>query len=148
MTAAIEQELPRVGNKTVAMFVVGALAGFALGLPTAYALVRENSAAATAGDYARAGQLITESQEALRASQPERALASLLEAARLHPQNEVVQNNLCAALNELHHFEAAIVACNSALSLNKDFVLAKNNLAWAQGASERAKVAAAAASKP
>lgn len=148
MTTAIEQEVPQVRKKTVALFVVGALSGLAMGFPAAYALTRDDSAVATAGDRARAALLITDSQEAIGASQPEHALALLLEAARLHPQNEVVQNNLCAALNELHHFEAAIVACKSALLLNKDFSLAQNNLAWAQRAPERAKVAAAAGTKP
>lgn len=130
------------------MFVVGALAGLALGFPAAYALLRENSGAARGGDDAKLGSLITESQQALSTSNPEHALAVLLQAVNLNPKNDAVQNNLCAALNELQHFDAAIVACTEAVLLKDDFELARNNLAWAKAARARAQATAAAPPQP
>jgi predicted O-linked N-acetylglucosamine transferase (SPINDLY family) len=144
VTAAIEREPPKVGRTLVPLFVVGALAGLALGFPAAYALLRPNTAAQTK----KMAFLISDSQEALGSSKPERALALMLEAGRIDPESEVIQNNLCVALNLLEHFEAAIVACNAAIRLNDQFQLARNNLAWAKSARDRAKATAAAPSKP
>jgi Flp pilus assembly protein TadD len=146
VTASVEEERPKVGSKSVAVFIVGVLAGLALGFPAAYALLRPTSAAA--GEEAKVASLITQSRQALDSSKPDRALALMLEAGRLNPKSEIVQNNLCVALNELEHFDAAIVACNSALLLKDDFQLARNNLAWAKSARDRAKATAAAPSKP
>jgi Flp pilus assembly protein TadD len=148
VTVAIEQGQPEGGKRFAAIFIVGALAGLALGFPAAYALLGRNSALTTAGDDAKSGFLITDAQQALNTSNPDRALALLLEAAALSPKNEVVQNNLCATLNELHHFDAAVVACNAALRLNSDFELARNNLAWAKQSRERVKATAAAPAQP
>jgi Flp pilus assembly protein TadD len=146
VTAAIAQEQPKVGKTSVAMFVVGALAGLALGFPTAYGLLRETSAVPTTDEEARLASLISAGAQALN-SDPDRALAQLLEAERLNPRNPTIQNNLCVALTALHHFDAAIVACNAAILLKDDFQLARNNLAWAKSTRDRAK-ATAAASKP
>jgi Flp pilus assembly protein TadD len=148
VTDAPLQAQPDGRKRHLGLFVVGALAGFALGAPVAYALLPADSAAATAADYAKAALLITDSQQALNTANPERALALLLEAVRISPKNEVVHNNLCATLNELHHFDAAIVACNSAILVNEDFELARNNLAWAKGQRDRAKTTAAAPARP
>jgi Flp pilus assembly protein TadD len=126
------------------MFVVGALLGLALGFPTAYALLRDNSA----GDDTKQASLINESRHALENSKPDQALAALLEAERLNPKNETIQNNLCVALIQLQRYDAAIAACNAAIRLKDDFQLARNNLAWAKSARDRARATAAAPSKP
>jgi Flp pilus assembly protein TadD len=148
VTAAIEQGQPEQGKRSVAMFVVGALVGLALGFPLAYALLPADSAVARASGEAKSALLLTESQQALGSANPERALALLLEAAGLNPKNEIVQNNLCATLNELHHFDAAMVACTAAISLNEGFELARNNLAWAKAARDRAQAAVTASAPP
>jgi Flp pilus assembly protein TadD len=53
------------------------------------------------------------------------------QAVRLAPTDARAYNNLCVADNGLQDWPSAITACQEALRLQPDFVLARNNLAWA-----------------
>jgi Flp pilus assembly protein TadD len=144
---------PKLDRKSSILFVAGALAGLALGVPTAYGLFRASSeqrvevpSKSTEVVHSALLRLIPESQAALANDQPQRALDMLLEAERIDPKNAVVQNNLCVAYIGLGRHDAAIAACNAALLLDQSFQLARNNLAWAQSA--RTKAAQAASATP
>ncbi len=59
------------------------------------------------------------------------SIADAQEALRLRPAYAEAYNNIAAAYNSMHQWDAAIVAARTAVSLKPDFQLAKNNLAWA-----------------
>jgi tetratricopeptide (TPR) repeat protein len=145
----------KLRRASVVMFVTGVLAGLALGIPAGSALSRvtasEGAAAASQGaamPSPELARLIGESQTRLNEKQPERALAALLAAERLDPKNELIQNNLCVAYMDLGRPDAAIAACKTAILLNGDFQLARNNLAWVQSTRDKASHAAAPPSAP
>ena len=66
-------------------------------------------------------------------------IAAAEEALRLRPDYPEAYNNIAAAHEDLHEWDAAISAAREAVRLKPDFQLAKNNLAY----SERQKQAAA-----
>jgi hypothetical protein len=126
-------------NKQLAVFAAGLLLGALIAVPLAYLLPARESASLP---EVRIQSLLDQSQKALADAHPEQSLAALIEARRLAPANEAVQNNLCVAFTLLHRFDEAMAACDAALRVKPDFQLALNNRAWATA--ERAKAAAAA----
>ncbi len=65
------------------------------------------------------------------------SIAAARQALNLQPAYAEAWNNICAAHNDLKHWDDAIQACQEAVRLKPDLQLAKNNLAWA--VSEKAK---------
>jgi tetratricopeptide (TPR) repeat protein len=133
-------------------FIAGSLVGLAFGVPSGHALLRgggdESPSAvlvpvpprAVAPHEGSVASLIDEGRQALRNGQPERALATTLQAERLDPNDANVKNNLCAYLGELHRYDEAVAACNAALRLQPGFKLARNNLEWVQAERSKARV--------
>ena len=70
--------------------------------------------------------------EFFRAGMPARSVETSLEAIRLNPRMAGYFNNLCAAYNDLHQYQQAVVACENALRLDPALQLARNNLVWAR----------------
>lgn len=68
----------------------------------------------------------------IRANQPGRALPILDSVLADDPHNAVAWNNRCAANNMLMYYGEAIADCTRALRVSPDFLLARNNLRWAQ----------------
>jgi Flp pilus assembly protein TadD len=124
------------------------VAGLALGIPAGHALLRDRAESVLVAARAepllpsdppqsRASALVEEGRRALRGGQVERALELAREAERLEPDNANIKNNVCAYLGKLRRFDEAVSACQGALELQPDFMLARNNLTWVR--SERAK---------
>ena len=51
----------------------------------------------------------------------------------------IAYSNMCAAYNQIHQPDSAILACGKALLLKPDFDLAKNNMNWAKQEKEKQK---------
>jgi predicted Zn-dependent protease len=125
-------------------FVAGALVGMAVGIPGAYAIAKLSPDVAAVAAPPRAlgpkvNHWIDQGMAALRDKRPARALWAFHKAAHLAPNNPNIENNRCAAYNELGRYEDAIAACNGALRLRPDFPLAQRNLAWAESQLRKAK---------
>jgi tetratricopeptide (TPR) repeat protein len=90
---------------------------------SAQAKLRDNP---TAGNY---GELAFQYYQA---KSPARSAEAGREAVRLSPHELEYANNLCAAYNDLHQYQQAILACENALQIDATSQLAKNNLLWAQ----------------
>lgn len=138
-------------RKYIVGFVAGGLAGLAAGIPLAYALFRaspDSFAAVTVfgaqAEDPKVTAVVTASHEALVAGKPEQALELINAAKHTAPRSAPLQNNLCVALIRLGRYDDAIAACNTALTVDPHFQLARNNLSWAE--QERAKRRAASAS--
>jgi tetratricopeptide (TPR) repeat protein len=133
-------------------FIAGTLVGLALGVPSGHVLLGGGDhtpapaaqvlgpVRAPAPPEVSVVSLIDEGRQALLRGQPERALATAVEAERLDPNDATVKNNLCAYLGELRRYEEAVAACNAALRLRPDFQLARNNLEWVQAERSKAGV--------
>jgi tetratricopeptide (TPR) repeat protein len=71
-------------------------------------------------------------------------LEGSIDAARmavgLRPGYAEAYNNIAAGLASLHRWDEAITAAEEALKLKPDFPLARNNLAWAAGEREKARL--------
>jgi tetratricopeptide (TPR) repeat protein len=59
-------------------------------------------------------------------------IAASQRALQLKPDYAEAYNNIAAAYQSLHQWDAAIAAAQQALRIKPDFQLAKNNLAWSQ----------------
>ncbi|MEO8216597.1 MAG: tetratricopeptide repeat protein [Acidobacteriota bacterium] len=58
-------------------------------------------------------------------------------ALRFNARGAAAFNNICAAYNSLERWDEAIAACRSALEIDPEFQLARNNLNWAESRRER-----------
>lgn len=135
MLAPLVRSLDR---RYLAGVTAGVMVGFAVGIPAGYALLQGSAPTfPTQVGALRVVSLINESYRAIALEQPEYALSVLRQAEEIDPKNATLQNNLCVALNGLHRYDEAILACGAALSVQPDFELARQNLAWAK--LERAK---------
>jgi|GEM_PF-3232024 len=141
---------PPVDRKYIVGLVAGALLGLAFGFPGAYALFHSlnEDPVRKARELVdvQVSRLLSQSDQALKSGQPQRAILLLSDAQRIDSKNESIQNNLCVAYTGLGRYDDAIAACNFALLLRADFQLARNNLAWAQ--SERARTQTTASAAP
>jgi len=147
--SAPEPQRP-LDRRYLAGCVAGLLLGGALGVPSAYALLRAGGE----------GQLCTEgpSREerdaklasglrALSEKNPARALEVFREMERATPGDATVHNNICVALNDLGRYVEAVDSCKDALDLDPSYALAKNNLAWARAQRDRASPRSAPAAR-
>ncbi len=73
----------------------------------------------------------------LGAHHAEEAMKSFEKCVGLNPKSAVGYNDLCAAANEMKHWNAAIDACKSALSISPDMQLAQNNLRFAKDSQKK-----------
>ena len=126
--------------------VAGLLIGGALGVPSAYALLRVSGEARTCTEGPSREQRDAQLAAGLRAlSQKDaaRALEIFRQMERATPADATVHNNICVALNDLGRYAEAVDSCTSALDLAPGYALAKNNLAWARAQRDRAAPRAA-----
>jgi protein O-mannosyl-transferase len=72
--------------------------------------------------------LIARSLAQYNAGNFEKSLQAAQGAVEVQPDSPIGYNNICAANNQMKRWDAAIAACQRALALRPDFVLAQNNL--------------------
>lgn len=136
--------LPNNDKKQLPVLAMGIALGAAVAFPAAYWLLRPS--VPDIPPEVRVQSLLDQSQQAMASARPEQSLAVMLEASRIDPKNQAVQNNLCVAFTLLKRYDEGIAACEAALLLKPGFQLARNNLAWATA--ERSKALAPAAKAP
>jgi Flp pilus assembly protein TadD len=83
-------------------------------------------------------ETINRSLELNHAGKYEESIAVAQAALRADPDSAEAWNNIAAADEALHRWDAAILAAQKAIALKPDFQLAKNNLAWSRQHKQRA----------
>jgi tetratricopeptide (TPR) repeat protein len=129
--------------------VAGLLLGGALGVPSAYALLRAGEVAPPCSRGAGREQrdaMLAAGLRALSQKHPDRALEIFRQMEKLTPGDAVVHNNICVALNDLGRYTEAVASCKDALDLDPGYALAKNNLAWARAQRDRSSPRATSSS--
>ena len=79
-------------------------------------------------DLALSNQYLQQSLDLYNADNFAECIAAATKAAVYNPKSDRAYNNICAAHNALGEWDRAIVACQHALRLNPDSMLARNNL--------------------
>jgi protein O-mannosyl-transferase len=75
---------------------------------------------------------VQRSLELNRAGRYTESREAAAEAVKLDPRSAEAWNNIAAAEEAMHHWDAAIEAAGKALAIRPDFQLARNNLTWSE----------------
>ncbi|GAA0731613.1 hypothetical protein GCM10009430_43980 [Aquimarina litoralis] len=95
--------------------------------PESYLLKLQNelAVAPSVNGYLELGLTYFEKQEYIQ------SIEAFKNSLRMNPNNSLAYNNICSAYNRLKMYDKAKIACEKAINLRPDFVLAKNNMAVA-----------------